>query len=287
MTSTPVNTPVAPRKRVPKTAVVLRTAPLTPQMLRVVFTGEDLLRLPDLTFTDHYIKILFPPAAADYSWPFDPEQVKRGRPAEQWPVTRTYTIRSYDRVANEMAVDFVIHGDEGLAGPWAARAQPGDAIGFFGPGGAFAPDPVADGHLLVGDEAAIPAIAATLERLPSQAHAEVFLEVAGPGHQQPLPMTRDTTVHWVHRAGTGLGYGQALSAAVRGAELPPGRLQLFVHGNADMVRDLRRFLFADRHLDRRSASISGYWRSGQTEDRWQATKAEFNRLMEAEESAAG
>jgi len=273
------------RKRVPKTAVVLRTSLLSPQMVRVVFTGDDLLTLPDLTFTDHYIKILFPPDGADYAWPFDPDAIRDSQPAERWPVTRTYTIRQFDRAANEMAVDFVVHGDEGLAGPWAARSRPGDVIGFLGPGGAYVPDEEADSHLLVGDEAAIPAIAATLERLPADARAEVFLEVAGPEHHQPLRMPVNTSLHWVHRSESGLGYGQALSAAVRGGDLPGGRLQAFVHGNAEMVRDLRRYLFVEHRVDRRQVSISGYWRTGHTEDRWQATKGEFNQQMEAEEAS--
>ena len=51
-------------------------------------------------------------------------------PREQWPFTRTYTVRWVDPVAQELAIDFVIHGDEGLAGPWAASAQPGDTADF-------------------------------------------------------------------------------------------------------------------------------------------------------------
>jgi NADPH-dependent ferric siderophore reductase len=269
---------------VARTAVVVRTEQLAPQMVRVVFGGEDLKSLPELPCTDHYVKILFPPAGASYAWPFDPEDIKARQPADQWPVTRTYTIRGVDRETNEMTVDFVVHGDEGLAGPWAARARPGDQIGFFGPGGAYEPDLEADAHLLVGDEAALPAIAATLERLPYEAHVEVYLEVDGAADQQELPMTRDTTVHGVHREGTGLAHGVALSRLVRSSDLPSGRLQAFVHGNADMVRDLRRYLFVERQVDRRAVSISGYWRTGHTEDRWQATKGEFNQRMEAEEA---
>jgi NADPH-dependent ferric siderophore reductase len=253
-------------------------------MVRVVLTGDDLRSIPELTYTDHYIKILFPPAGADYSWPFDPDEITSSQPADLWPVTRTYTIRSFDRERNEMVVDFVVHGDEGLAGPWAATAAPGDQIGFFGPGGAYQPDGEAESHLLVGDEAAIPAIASTLEALPPYAHAVVYIEVASAHHQQPLPVTEQTTVHWVHRDRPGLVPGQALSAAVRAGDLPTGRLQAFVHGNADMVRDLRRYLFVDQTVDRRQVSISGYWRTGHTEDRWQATKREFNQQMEAEEA---
>ena len=269
----------------PKTAVVLRKVQLTPAMVRVVFTGDDLVDLPELAFTDHYIKILFAPPGAGYGWPFDPDEIKEREPADRWPVTRTYTIRSFDRDVNEMVVDFVVHGDEGVAGPWAATADPGDRIGFLGPGGGFSPDPEANTQLLVGDEAALPAIAATLERLPEGVSAQVFLEVEGPEHHQQLPGGSATVVHWVHRRGSGLGYGEALSAAVRASTLPSGRLQAFVHGNADMVKDLRRYLFLESQLDRSCVSISGYWRTGHTEDRWQATKGEFNQEMETEEAA--
>lgn len=272
------------RKRVAKRAVVVRKEQLTPDMVRVVFTGDDVRGLGDLTFTDHYIKILYPPAGADYRWPFDPDQIRETRPPELWPVTRTYTIRSYNPRTAEMAVDFVVHGDEGLAGPWAAAAQPGDEIGFMGPGGSYAPDEGADVHLLVGDEAAIPAIAAALERLPVSAAADVYLEVFGDDDHQPIPATARTRVTWVHRAGQ--PYGQALAEAVRAAPFPAGDVQVFVHGNADMVRDVRRYLFVDRRIDRSRVSISGYWRTGHTEDRWQSTKRDFAAQMDSEEEIA-
>jgi NADPH-dependent ferric siderophore reductase len=114
----------------------------------------------------------------------------------------------------------------------------------------------------------------------------VFLEVDSATDHQPLVAGPATVIHWVHRADSGLEYGQALAAAVRDSALPPGRVQAFVHGNAEMVRDVRRHLFLERRLDRRSVSISGYWRTGHTEDRWQATKGDFNRQMEAEEVPA-
>lgn len=268
------------RKRVIRTATVTKTERLTPDMIRVIFDGPE---LPELPFTDHYVKILFPPAGADYVWPFDPEELRETRPAEQWPVTRTYTIRWYDPATRELAIDFVIHGDEGLAGPWAAKAQPGDEIGFFGPGGAYAPDATADAHLLVGDEAAVPAIAAALDKLGDDAQAMVFLEVADPEHEQPLRITGKTSVTWVHRNEHGLGYGEALAQTVQATELPAGNLHGFIHGNAEMVKSLRRFLFVDKGIERSKVSISGYWRTGHTEDRWQATKREFNSQMEAEE----
>lgn len=278
---------MADRTRKPRptrSATVLRSEWLSPGMVRVHFGGDDLREIPALTFTDHYVKLLFAPAGADYRWPFDPEQIRAELSPAHWPVTRTYTIRSFDPVAAEMAIDFVVHGDVGLAGPWAARAQAGDSLGFHGPGGAYAPDPEVRGHLLVGDEAALPAVAAALDALAEDAAADVFVEVADADHEIPLRRTRHTTVTWVHRGDR--PYGAPLAAAVRQMWSPSAEAQVFVHGNADLVKDLRRFLFVDHRLDRRRVSISGYWRTGFDENGWQSSKREFTDQMEYEEQAA-
>jgi NADPH-dependent ferric siderophore reductase len=272
------------RKRVLRRATVVSSEWLSPSMVRIVFTGPDLEVMRDLPYTDHYVKMLFPPAGASYTWPFDPERVRAERAPEQWPVTRTYTVRSYDEATNAMAVDFVVHGDEGIAGPWARRVQPGAEIGFYGPGGAFAPDRAADAHLLVGDEAALPAIAASLERLDRDARAHVFLEIEEDDCRQPVPGPDGLQVTWVVRADR--PHGEALAEAVRAARLPEGCLSVFVHGNAYMVRDLRRYLCAERCITRSAISMSGYWRPGATEDLWQATKREFNAQAEVQERPA-
>lgn len=274
-------------KKTPKTLSVIRTEQIARDLVRVFLGGPDLELLPDLTFTDHYIKLLFPPPGADYTWPFDPDEIRETRPREAWPVTRTYTIRGLDRAAGELAVDFVVHGDEGLAGPWAAGAQPGDPITFMGPGGAYAPGAEADVHLLVGDEAAAPAIAAALEALPEGSRAEVFVETSDRESTVPLPEGASIRTHYVHRDQHGGAYGLPLAQAVRAAEWPEGQVQAFVHGNAAMIKDLRRYLFVERELPRAQVSISGYWRSGHNEDAWQAGKREFVAQMEAEEAQLG
>lgn len=269
------------RKRIPRTAEVVRARWLTPAMRRVMFTGRDLHCLAERPYTDQYLKILFAPKGCDYRWPFDPDAIKATEPAEHWPVTRTYTVRDYDPRTNEMTIDFVVHGDEGLAGPWAARAVPGARIGFFGPGGGYAPDPAADSHLMVGDESAIPAIAAALDRLGDRARAAVYLEVDNPADELAISASPDVHVTWVHRQGR--PHGEPLAEAVRAAGPPAGDVQAFVHGNAEMIRRLRHHLFAELDFNRQRVSMSGYWRTGQTEDGWQAGKRAFNAQLEAED----
>lgn len=274
-----------PRRRTARVAEVLRTSRVTPHMVRVVLGGEGLADFPAGEFTDHYVKLQLPPAGASYQAPYDVDELRAQLPPEQWPVTRTYTVRSWDAAAGELTIDFVHHGDVGVAGPWAASAQPGDRIQFSGPGGAYRPHPDADWHLLAGDEAALPAIAAALEGLPAGTRALAFVEVAGPEEEQPdLALSPGTELRWLHRGDA--APGEVLVDAVRGTELPAGRGHLFVHGEAYAVRELRRHLRGLYGLAPEWTSISGYWRRGDTEDGWQSTKQEWNAQIDAEEAPA-
>ncbi|MEU1011169.1 siderophore-interacting protein [Streptomyces sp. NPDC005890] len=269
-----------PRK--PHTAQVMRTERLTPHMQRVVLGGEGLAGFAADTCTDHYVKLLFGADGVTYPEPFDLERIRAEFPREQWPVTRTYTVRAWDPGRRELTLDFVIHGDEGLAGPWAVRAQPGDTVRFMGPGGAYAPDPEADWHLLAGDESALPAIARALETLPAGARAHAFVEVSGPEEEQKI--VTDVPVVWLHRGDRPVG--ETLVEAVRGLEFPEGRMHAFVHGEAGFVKELRRLLRVELEVPREDLSISGYWRLGHNEDGWQASKREWNARIEAEQEGA-
>ena len=158
--------------------VVTRVEQLTPHMVRVVVGGEAIGRLNAGAHTDHYVKIQFPLPGVAYPEPFDLAVIRESMPREQWPVVRTYTVRRWVPAEPEMWIDFVVHGDEGIAGPWAVNAKPGDPFYFMGPGGGYSPDPEADWHLLAGDESALPAIAAALEGMPAGARVLAFIEVA-------------------------------------------------------------------------------------------------------------
>lgn len=142
----------APRNRRAKLAVVRRTERVTPHMIRVVLSCDEFV---DNGTSDHYVKLLFLQPDVEYPDPLDMGVVREQLPSEHWPTMRTYTVRSWDEASHELTIDFVHHGDEGVAGPWAAAAQPGDKLWFNGPGGAYAPEESAAWHLLVGDESAL------------------------------------------------------------------------------------------------------------------------------------
>ncbi|MFJ1705025.1 siderophore-interacting protein [Kitasatospora sp. NPDC088346] len=264
-----------------RTVEVVRTERLTPHMVRLVFGGAELESFGDSEFTDRYFKLLFPAEGVTYPEPFDLARIREEFPREQWPVSRTYTVRGWDPQLLELTVDFVVHGDEGLAGPWAARARPGDAALIAGSSGGYAPDPAADWHLLAGDESALPAIAAAVERMPAGAVVHALVEVAGPAEEQKVITPDGVGVTWLHRGDRPVG--EALVEAVAALEFPAGEVSAFVHGEAGFVKELRRQLRLDRGVARERLSISGYWRLGHSDEVWRAGKRAWNAQVEAEQ----
>jgi len=251
---------------------VVSTERLTPHLVRVRARGADLSVFRESAFTDKYVKITFVKPELGLEPPYDLAALRETLAPEDLPVTRTYTVREVD--GDELAIDFVVHGDEGLAGPWAARAQPGERLVVSSPGGGYAPDAEADWHLLAGDESAIPAIAAALEAFPADAVGSVFLEVQEQGEEVPLTVPDGVHVEWVYRGTAGAGTSRVLVDAVAGWTPPAGRGHVFVHGERESMKALRDVIFGQWGLARAQVSLSGYWAHGRTEDRFQAEKRE-------------
>jgi NADPH-dependent ferric siderophore reductase len=250
---------------------VVEVERLTPHMVRVVLGGEGLAGFTPTPFTDQYVNALFVPPGAPYDVPFDTDEAGAAGP-EHRPRGRRYTVRAWDPVSRRVTIDFVVHGDVGLAGRWASGAVPGDRLQMVGPTGSFAPDPDADWYLMVGDESALPAIAASLERIPRGRPVLAALVVNDGESHLDLDCPGALNVTWVHRAADPDDPDQVLQA-VELLRFPAGRPHVFVHGEAGEVRAVRRHLLADRGVPKDGASISPYWRRDYTDERWREIKA--------------
>jgi NADPH-dependent ferric siderophore reductase len=258
---------------------VTTTEQLTPKMVRIVLAGEGLSSFDAGPWTDAYVNVAIPPPGAPYAAPFDVDEVRAAMPRELRPVRRRYTVRRWDPAECALTIDIVVHEDKGVGGAWAADAGPGDALVLTGPAGAYHPDPDADWYLMVGDESALPAIAASLEAVPGGAPVVVRLLCDGPAHEVPLTTPGALDLRWLHRAET-VGDADLLPAAVRELTFPPGRVHAFVHGEAGEVREVRRHLLAERGLSRADLSASPYWRRGMTDEAWREIKAVWNGEVE-------
>jgi NADPH-dependent ferric siderophore reductase len=200
-------------RRGPVTTVT-GTTWLTPSMVRVVVGGPDLEGFGAGTFTDHYVKSRF------------------------GDKTRSYTVRAWDAERCLLTLDFVVHGDRGLAGPCAARARPGPVF--------------------------------------------AVVELDGPEHRQPLDSPGDLQVVWLDRhAGPGEDPSLQLET-VKALELPGGQGHAFVHGEATMVRLIRRHLVVERGLPVEWLSASGYWKLRRADEQWRAEKRDWIALAEAD-----
>lgn len=271
--------------------IVTRTRRLTPSLVRITLTGGDLDEFVMIPETDAYINIALPPAGAPYGPVFGLADVEQVSDKSLWPARRRYTVRAWRPDPGELDVDFVVHGDAGVAGPWAAAARPGDVLVFGGPAGGYRPDPEADWHLMIGDESALPAIAASLEVLPEGAQAIVRLLCDGPEHEIDLPTAERLDVRWVHRTAAPEGPGGHeplenldLLRATQDIVFPEGRVHAFVHGEAEEIRGIRRHLLGERGLTRADMSCSPYWRRHLADEAWRTIKHDFVAAMEAEQS---
>nr|WP_159802347.1 siderophore-interacting protein [Arthrobacter zhaoguopingii] len=267
----------APAIRKPRPQVVLsvlETIRLSPHMVRVVAGGEAFPKLLENEHTDRYVKLLFARPELGLVPPYDLEALAEQLPPGDLPIKRTYTVRWMDRERQLLAIDFVVHGDEGIAGPWAAGARPGDPLVLMGPSGAWTPRPDAGWYLFAGDEAALPAISAGLEALPEDATGTAWLEVDDEADVLPLQAPAGVELRWLFRRGRPAGTTTLLADAVASAQWPGGRVEAFVHGERGAMKALRDVLFGQRGLERAQVSLSGYWAYGRAEDRFQAEKRE-------------
>ena len=230
---------------------------ITPRVVRVTLGGDELADFVD-NGTDQRVKLCLPR-------PGQPTPLGRSRaevfalPREQQPLQRTYTVRRFDSRHRELVVDLVAHEHGGPGATWAERVRAGDQVVAVGPSPSYAPSPDANPLVLVGDDTARPAIAATLEALPATASARVFAEVADAAEHQRIETAAEVEWNWLHRDGTPAGTSALLAETVRAADLGP-HPHVWIGAEAATVRDLHEHFRGERGLDRSRVHALAYWR---------------------------
>lgn len=238
---------------------------VSPELIRITAGGDGYDDFRDNMFTDKYVKILFADPEHGLTPPYDLARLREESP-EKLPTRRTYTIRSSDAARRRLVIDFVVHGDEGVAGPWARRAQPGDVLVLSGAGGGYAPDPAAPWHLLVGDHTAVPAISSAIEAMSPDAVGHVLLTVADPADRILPELPEGVRLRWT-------GSDDELLSVLESLHWADGHPAVFAHGERGTIKEVRALL-KKREVPRESLSISAYWARGRAEDQFQAEKRE-------------
>ena len=184
-------------------------------------------------------------------------------PAGQRPVTRIYTVRSYDESSGLIEIDFVIHEDESPAMNWLARAQPGTVIGYTGPRPHFVPAWEGGRKVaLFADETAIPAVYSILQNWQAGIEGVAYIETADRAAFDELPAVEGVSLNLLLRgADEAPGTTGRLVAAAKAIPGPAG-WTVWVSGERQESRAIRRHFSETCELPKEDVRATGYWRRG-------------------------
>ncbi len=238
-------------KPTPRNLIVAAKAWVTPHLLRVTLTGDDLADFPEGSESANCKLVL--------------EDGLGGA------ISRTYTVRRFRKAHKELDIDFFIHDQPGPASSWATNAAPGDTIVFKGPSSPKLVNTDSNWVLLAGDMSAMPALEANLERLPSDTKGIVVFEIVSPEDQRDIATPDGIEVRWVLNPHPDQP-NDVLYQAVSAISLPDGQVAVWIAGESGCIRRLRRYFKSEMNIERSHFYGSGYWQIGLTEDAHQIVK---------------
>ena len=235
-------------------------------------------------FTDHYVKLLFPPPGVP-----TPSRSTSRRSAPSCPASSgracapTPCAAGTPRPASSPSTSSTTAT---RASPVRGRRRPSRATcsAFSAPAARTRPTRRRAGTCS-------PATRARCPRSPPRSSASRRTRAPTPSSRSPGPRTRSSStrppardVTWLHRDGARSATGswrRCASSSCRPASRTPS-----CTARPGFVKELRRHLRVERGLPLDRLSISGYWRRGVDEDGWQSAKREWNRRVSEEEAAA-
>lgn len=300
----------------PVRGIVESVDDVSPTFRRITFSGPELHDLAaDGPFYDQRIKLILPNVSGDL--PQIPEaedwyQQWLALPDAERGIMRTYSIRELTRSEDgtRLTVDFVLHfandGSTGPASAWASAADIGSELLLVAPrhgqpqsGIEFTPGN-AEEVVLLGDEAAAPAIARIVEDLKAAdriPRVSAYIEVPEDADQLAVDAPTQAEVTWLSRGHAKLGepladalgwhvHDDAEEAGLDGAGVtdegllwetpvfsasgeqlaaatePQSGTYYWIAGESGVIKQLRRFLVREVGVDRSQVAFMGYWREG-------------------------
>lgn len=223
---------------------VKRRELVSPNMLRLVLTGDELEGFTSLSPDDH-IKVILPGGSGK-------------------PTMRDYTPRRYDATANELSVDFALH-DAGPVTDWARAAQPGGAIEVGGPRGSLIIPDDFDWWLLIGDETALPAIGRRLEEMRAGVAVTTIVSVRGPEDEQAIKTHANHRPIWIHRGERSPADAAPFLQALGEFAPPPGDGFIWIAAEAGVAKALRNAVTSELAQSNVSLKANGYWVLGKAD----------------------
>jgi NADPH-dependent ferric siderophore reductase len=214
---------------------------VTPKMIRITATGEDLADFNSMAPDDH-LKLV----------------IDLGTDK---PEMRDYTPRSFDAEKRIITVDFAIH-EAGPATQWAIQAKVGDEMRIGGPRGSSQLTEKFDWLLLIGDETALPAIGRWAEELNSTDQLISLGIVTDAAEEQQWQTKAQHNAFWAHRPSSEDTSGAGAIATLSQIERPKGKGFIWIAAEAKAAREIKAFVLENWAHPAQFVKSSGYWVKG-------------------------
>lgn len=245
-------------------AEVARAERISPHFVRVTLSGEALQHWRHIGF-DQWFRLALPIAEDTcfdkLSDRFDMRGYLRylSLPKATRPVIRNYTVRGYRPEQGELDIDFVVHGAEGIAGPWAESLPIGAPVALIDQGSGFAQARDMSRVLLAGEESSLPAVLGILRDLPAHATGDAIIEVPDIADAQAVISPAGVRLHWLVRRHGDRPGAQALDT-LREVAVSDVSLTAFVAGEQQLASGGRKHLVNELGVPKSQVSFCGYWR---------------------------
>lgn len=210
---------------------------LSPNMLRIIFAGEDLKDLVSLAPDDN-IKIL-------------------GKDG----IKRSYTPRAFDNDRKELTIDFALH-KIGVVTNWAKEANIGDKLEISGPNKSVITKEF-DWYLLVGDETALPSIARRLEELESNIFVITICMISGENEEINFQTNAKHTDYWLYRSYNEADKVEDILKKIKELNFPKGDGFIWISAEAKIACTLREYVIKERGHPAQWVKSTAYWVKGE------------------------
>lgn len=249
------------RKAVSRSLTVKNTENLTKNMKRITVMGDDLASFPP-DMVGGYIKLLFKQNDSDK------------------PIMRTYTVAGQRSERNEIDIDFMMHGDHGVASSWANHVKVGDDLVISGGGPKQILNPDADWVLIAGDMTALPAMAHNLTQLPNDATGYAVIEILSEEDKYQIIKPEGVDVIWVINPDPGSD-DTPLVTAIENIPWQEGDISAWIACEFTSMKKARDFLLTEKNIEKSQLYVSSYWKNGLNEEKHKVIKRDDNEKLEA------
>lgn len=227
-----------------RSVTVARIDQLTPRMVRVTFTSNELADFNSPAHDDH-IKVFF---------------TAHGEQRNM----RDFTPRAFDSAAGTLVVDFALH-DHGPSMQWLSSVQVGQTIEIGGPRGSTVVPDDFDWYLLVGDETALPAIGRRVEELRAGVAVTTVITIANAAEKQAWRTPAAWKPIWILRDEIATDDMSALRASLAGHTMPPGDGMVWIGAETSVARALYTQMANERQHPKAWIKAAGYWTRGESD----------------------